>query len=150
MVWKVLWSLGACVLGTALFVMKVLLGRAEEGLYLPYLSGRHSELPREMFELRFVSLNTGMEMRGRVHGVKSRARVMGKLEEGAGALEGRRCKQGVCTALGAEGVVGLWEDGLEGQARGRPWSSHGPRPEESGWRLWVSLCLPPPRGCGGE
>lgn len=96
----------------ALFVMKVLLGRPEEGLCLPYVSGRHSELLREMFELGFVSLNTGMERRersmsSRVHGVKSRARVVGKSGNGAGALEGCRYKR-VCTALGAEGVVGLW------------------------------------------
>lgn len=47
----------------ALFVMKVLLGRAEERPCLPSRSGRHSELPRAMFELGFVSLNKGMEMR---------------------------------------------------------------------------------------
>lgn len=48
-VWKVLWLLGACcVLGTALFVMKVLLGGAEVGACLPSMSGRHSELLRDV------------------------------------------------------------------------------------------------------
>lgn len=43
--------------------MKVLLGRAEEGSCLPYRSGRHLELLREMLGQGFVSLNKDMEMR---------------------------------------------------------------------------------------
>lgn len=73
-----------------------------------------------MFELGFVSLNTGMEMR------ETRCEVQSQGEE-AGALEGFRCKQVLCGALGASGVAvsGRWNGGaVERQTLEfpRPWT----------------------------
>lgn len=68
----------------------VLLGRAEEGSCLPYRSGRHLELLREMFELGFVGLNKDMEMREQSPWCE--VQNQGRLEDGVGALEGLRCK----------------------------------------------------------